>query len=197
VGFKPTRPVLLQPPPVRGGTLKHLKLVLPVEVMARRLDVLTVADPAKAADKESFADDGLRFKVQTFQMVDANAAWVKFTVSVSAGRTLDPNTLGLRLIDAKDGEYLGGPLAMNAGLQYVREPEPEDLVWLSGAPQAGFPAPLPWAALAPGSLKLDRRQWTGSAQFSGPIGAPAKLALFRFERLRTELPFEFHDLPLP
>jgi hypothetical protein len=51
----------------------------------------------------------------------------------------------------------------------------------------------------PGNPSNNRRQWAGFAQFSTlePIGSMAKLTLFRFDRLRTELPFEFRDLPLP
>jgi hypothetical protein len=88
---------------------------------------------------------------------------------------------------------------MNPVLPTVREPEAEDLLWLSGAPYGTFPAQVPWAALITGSAKLNRRRWIGSAQWftQDPIVAPARLTLFRFDRLRTELPFEFRDLPLP
>src|SRR5205085_10626087 len=40
--------VLLQPPRVRGGKLKRLKFVLPVEVMVRRRDVVTIPDIFRA-----------------------------------------------------------------------------------------------------------------------------------------------------
>jgi hypothetical protein len=90
-------------------------------------------------------------------------------------------------------------LTLNPSLQNVRELEAEDLLWLSGAPQGGFPAQLPWAALAPNARNLTRRTWSGFVQFSTPeaLDSPAQLTLFRFEGRRTELPFEFRDLPLP
>jgi len=200
VGFNPTRTVRLQPPPVRGGTLKHLKIVLPVEVMARQRDVLTVTDPAKAGGKTFSGDDGVRVKLQAVNGLGTNKVNVQFVVSAPEGHhPLDPNKLGLRLIDAKGGEHPTSFVNINSFAQKFRKPEAEDILWLGGSPQGGFLAQLPWAALAQDQLNLNRRQWTGIAQFSTPepISAPAKLTLFRFERLRTELPFEFRDLPLP
>ncbi len=199
VGFNPTRTVLLQPPPVRGGTLKHLKVALPIEVMARRRDALTVPDFGKAGGKTFAGDDGVRLTVQSVNVFGVNYVQVQFAVSAPEGRTLDPNGLGLRLIDAKGGEHQTSFFNIQPFARNVRQLEAEDLLWLTGSPQRGFPAQLPWAALAPGGRKLDRRQWIGNAQFftQQPTGTPAKLTLFRFERLRTELSFEFRDLPLP
>jgi len=184
---------------VRGGTLKHLKIVLPVEVLARRRDVLTVTDLVKTAGKTFAGDDGVRLNVKSVNVFGPNLVQMQLAVSVPAGQSLDANKLGLRLTDAKGGEHQPLTFNMNLYRQNVREPEAEDLLWLSGSLQGGFLAQLPWAGLAPGTRKLNRLQWTGFAQFSSQeaIGAPAKLTLFRFERLRTELPFEFHDLPLP
>jgi hypothetical protein len=112
---------------------------------------------------------------------------------------LDPRDLDLRLTDAKGREHRTAFLTTNSVARGVRELEAADLLWLSGPSQGAFPAALPWAALAQASRPLNRRQWTGWAQFSLPerLAAPARLTLSRFERLRTELPFEFRDLPLP
>jgi len=199
LGFNPRRTVLLQPPPVRGGTLKHLKLVLPVEVLARQQDVLTVADFAKAVGKTFAGDDGVRLKVQFVNGLGTNWVNVQFAVSAPEGPPLDPNKLGMRLLDAKGAEHPASNFNINTFARPFRRPEAEDILWLSGSPQGGFPALVPWAALAQDHLNLKRRQWTGWANFSTqePIIAPAKLTLFHFERLRTELPFEFRDLPLP
>jgi hypothetical protein len=51
-----------------------------------------------------------------------------------------------------------------------------------------------------GAVKPARNsRWSGQPvfQFSGKLESPAKLVFFTFDRLRTELPFTFHDLPLP
>jgi len=196
VGYNPTRTVLLQVPPVRGGTLKHLKIVLPVEVMARQRDVLTVTDLAKASGKTFAAADGVRVKLQAVTGLGTNRVNVQFAVSAPEGPPLDPSKLGMCLIDAKGGEHPSSSFNMNSLAQKVRKPEAEDILWLSGSPQGGFLAQFPWAALAQDHLNLKRRQWSGYALFSTqePISA---LTLFHFERLRTELPFEFRDLPLP
>jgi len=196
VGLNPMRIVLLQPPPVRGGTLKHLKIVLPVEVMARQRNVLTVTDLVKVSGKTFYGDDGVRMQLQAVNGLGTNRVNVQFAVSAPEGQPLDPNKLGMRLIDAKGGEHPSVSFNMNSFVRKVRKPEAEDILWLSGSPQGGFLAQLPWAALAQDPLNLTRRQWSGYALFSTqePISA---LTLFHFERLRTELPFEFRDLPLP
>jgi WD40 repeat protein len=192
--------VLLQPPPVRGGTLKHLKIVLPVQIVARREDVLTVTDLAKAGGKTLFGGEGIHLKIQSVSGLGNNGCNVQFAVSAPAGLSLDPNNLGLRLTDARGHDHPATNFFVNSfAAQTIREPEAEDLLWLSGPPQGAFLTSLPWAALARGSRNRDRRQWTGFAQFFSPeaVGQPLKLTLFRFERLRTELPFDFRDLPLP
>jgi hypothetical protein len=81
-----------------------------------------------------------------------------------------------------------------------RELEPDDLIWLSTSPQGGLPGLFFWSHFAPHRPSLQRNQWQGSMQFfdlGEPFGHADKLILYRFDRLRTELPFEFHDLPLP
>ncbi len=192
--------VLFQPPPERGGTLKRLKLVLPVEIMARRRDVLTVTDIAKASGKTFIGDGDVRLTLQTVQVFNFQFVDLRFAVSAPDRVTLEANNFGLRLTDAKGGEHQPANFNLNSFRQGPRRrPKAEDLLWWSGVPLGGFPAPIPWAALSAGSLNENRRQLTGFAQFSTlqPIGSTAKLTLFRFDRLRTELPFEFRDLPLP
>jgi eukaryotic-like serine/threonine-protein kinase len=191
--------VWLQPPPLRGGTLKRLRIVLPVEVMARPRDLLTAADFAIPSGKTFAGNDGVRLKVHSVIVSGGEAVQVQFAVSVRDGRLLDPNGLGLRLIDAMGREHQPTFLNIQMMVTTTREPEAEDLLWWSGSPQGPFPGQFPWAALAPDSRKLNRLQWTGHARFATqePLGAAAKLTLFQFDRLRTELPFEFRDLPLP
>jgi hypothetical protein len=193
--------VALQPPPARGVTLKHLKVALPVEVMGNRQDVLTVTDFARAGGKTVAGAEGLRLTVQAVSVVgsNSNSAVVQLAVSSPEGRPFDVRNLGLRLIDARGSEHPARFLDLNRVPQSVREPEAEDLLWWSGSSLGGLPAQVPWAALASGGRGLTRRQWTGVAQFITPtaIRSPARLVLFRFDRLGTELSFEYHDLPLP
>jgi WD40 repeat protein len=195
--FAPT--LLLRPPPARGGTLQQLKLLLPVEVKAHQHDLVTATDFASAAGKTFRGGDGLSLKVQSVQMLGSDSAYVQFAVTASQDRTVDPKKLRLRLTDAKGAEHPALYCNINPGSGTVRVLESEDLLWLAGSPSSDFPAPLPWAALATKPSRSTRRQWVGTTQFvlADGVGAPAKLTLFGFDRLRTELPIEFHDLPLP
>jgi WD40 repeat protein len=194
----------LAPPSVRGGTLKQLKLVLPVEVLTRRgQDLLTATDLPRADSKAFAGGDGVRMTIQAVHAVSLNSVLnsveVLFTVSVPEDRTLDPTTLGLRWTDARGKAHEASDFTINSTPRLVREVEAEDLLWWTGSPQSAFPTQLPLAALAQGPRQLRRRQWTGRVQVNTPdaIGSPTQLTLVRFERLRTELAFEFHDLPLP
>jgi hypothetical protein len=191
--------LLLQPPPVRGGKLERLKFVLPVEVMARRREMLTVPDFFQAAGKTYSGEGAVRIKLTSIQRVNPTFLQVQFSLSAPSRARLDARSLGLRLSDARGEEQLSAFLTMNGLSDDVRELEAEDLRVLSGSPLGGFPSQLPWAALAPGALGKTRREWSWSAQFSTrePIGSSVKLTLFHFDRLRTELPFELRDLRLP
>jgi WD40 repeat protein len=191
---------LLQPPTERGGTLKYLKVVVPVDVMVRQREVLTVPELARAAGKVVQGDDGFRCRVLSVQMTEPNSVTIQFSMSVPEGQPLDSRLVGLRLIDGKGGQQTLLSAARSvAPLTKVRGLEPEDLRWLSGSLSAGFPAAVPWSALVPPDRKLERRQTITAARFlvPGGLSSSAKLTLFRFERLRTDVSFEFHDLPLP
>ena len=89
---------------MRGGTLKHLKIVLPVEVMARR-DLLTATYLPGVGGKTFSGDDGVRFRVQAVNGFSlnsvVNSVEVRFTVSVPEDRALDLKTLGARWTDAR------------------------------------------------------------------------------------------------
>jgi WD40 repeat protein len=191
--------VFLQPSPVRGGTLEHLQIALPVEVMVRRREVLSVTDAVKARGRTLDGHDRVRMRV-LFLTVSGTSVTVGFTVSAPPSCPLDSRNLELRWTDASGKEYRPDFFYMNSSLaRRVRELEAEDHLWLSGSAQGAFPATLPWAALARGSGQLERHQQIGQARFSlpQPAGTPARLTLFRCERLRTELSFEFRNLPLP
>jgi len=194
--------VWLAPPPVRGGTLKHLKIVLPVEVTARR-DLLTATYLPGVGGQTFSGGDGVRLTIQAVNAFSlnsvVNSVEVQFTVSVPEDRALDPKTLGARWTGAEGRTHQMRDFNMDSSPKVARDPGAEDLIWLSGSPQNPFPAPLPLAALALGQRKLNRPQWSGIAHYNTleAIGSPVQLTLFRSERLRTELPFEFRDLPLP
>jgi hypothetical protein len=195
----PTLSVALRPPAGRGGMLKTLKLALPVEVAARRQNVLTVPDFTHAAGRSFSAAAGVRLKVQRVNEFAPNNIQIQLAVSAPEGRDLDPTALGMRWTDAGGRDHEVSNFRLNNVSQSVREAEGDDFLWLGAAPQAAFPGALPWAALAPRGRPPTRRQWTGFAQVNAADAGdlPARLTLYRFERLRTEVPFEFRDLPLP
>jgi hypothetical protein len=191
--------VPLQAPAVRGGRLKHLKVVLPAQIVVRRQDLLTVTDLAKSGGKTYFGEQGVHLRIQEVNGLGNVGFNVQWAVTAPASLSLDPNNLGFRLIDTRGGEHLPNNFFLNPPGPNIREAEAEDLLWLAGPPQGAFFTQIPWVALARGSRNGDRRQWNGFTQFFTPeaIAQPVKLTLFRFDRLGTELPFEFHDLPLP
>lgn len=161
--------------------------------------MLTATDFARTRGKTFRGSDGVRFTVQSVNMYGNNVVSVRFAVSAPAGRPVNRTGLGLRLTDARGREQETVISNLRLLRQNVRELEAEDLLWWSGSPLGGFPASLPWAALGSNPRKLNRRHWSGFAQLrtQEPIGSATKLTLFRFERLRTEVPFEFRKLPLP
>jgi WD40 repeat protein len=195
--YDPMLTVLLQPPAARGATLKHLKIALPVEVMARRRDVLTVTDLLRAVGKTYAGAGGVRLKVQLVNQFGLNSLQVQLAVSAPVGQALDSRNLGLRLVSADGREHSPTFLNLNPFPQTVRELEGEDLLWLSGPVPGSLPSPLTLAAQEP--MARTRQQWFGNAQFATPqpIAGTARLTLYRFDRLRTELTFDFRDLPLP
>jgi hypothetical protein len=197
--FGTQRTVLLQPPPKRGGKLEKVKLVLPIEIKAAQQDVLTMTDLARAAGKTFFGKDGIRVKVRTAQINNPSYIQVLFDVLAPTGTSFDRNNLGIRLTDARGREHQASWFNLNRIRRSVREAVPETMVWLSASGGPGFAAQLPWAALAPGSLNGERTRLSGNAQFfvqDGSVSA-ATITLFRFERLRSELAFEFRDVRLP
>jgi hypothetical protein len=198
IGAVTSASILLQPPAERGGTLKHLKIVIPVELMVRPQELGMVPSIVKAGGKAFWGEGGFRCKVLSAQRYGTNSLDVQLAILARENQSLDLRDVALRLSDDKGGEQVWFNSLTNPPLLTIREAEPEDLLWWSGAAQDSFPSPLPGAALALGT-KLNRRQITVTARFTLPqaLSGSAKLTLFRFERLRTELPFEFHDLPLP
>ena len=81
----------------------------------------------------------------------------------------------------------------------LREPQPEDLAWLTAAPQAPSLPWLPWTALALQPARQGRMEWRGKLQLAAPAAfeEPVQLRFYRFDRLKTEVPFELRDVPLP
>jgi hypothetical protein len=70
---------------------------------------------------------------------------------------------------------------------------------LTAAPLASSLQRIPWPALALQRFGPDRLEWHGAIQLYPPaeLTAPIKFRLYRFKRLRAELPFELRDVPLP
>jgi WD40 repeat protein/serine/threonine protein kinase len=80
-----------------------------------------------------------------------------------------------------------------------RVAQPEDLAWLAAAPVDFGLSGLFWPALAVNPPGLQRGAWTATLRLFSPptLQGPVSLRIFRFERLRAEVPFELRDIPLP
>jgi hypothetical protein len=165
--------------------------------MVRRRDVLAVTDVARGG-RTVFGQDGVRMTLHSIQ-ASGNLVSIQFAISIPRNRPFEPHDLDFRLTDSRGRDQRATSVFTTSFPQTVREPEAEHLLWWAGPPQGLGLTALPWTALAQDSRRLDRRRWTGSARFSlpQPIDASTRLTLFRFERVRTELSFEFRDLPLP
>ena len=191
------RTVQLKPSDRRGGSLKRLKGVLPVEVMTDRRDLATAAELGKAQGK-TFGGNGVRLSVQSVQGF-GNGAMVTLSLDGGPPWAYDAASMSFELTDADGRRIRPTWVNLNPVGQVRRRPGSAVLAVLSGAPAAGFPGALPWAALAPNASRPEP-VWTGSVQFVSPDNmdlSKAKLTFYHYRRLRTELPFEFHDLPLP
>jgi hypothetical protein len=114
------------------------------------------------------------------------------------GLRLDSNVLRAQLIDDKGKRFNRSYVWVNAFGAPLRDLEPDDFGWWSASADGGWSA-FPWTNLAPRRQSWQRQRWQASVHFQGqgPIGRPTKLTLYRYELLRTELPFELHDVPLP
>jgi WD40 repeat protein len=192
----------LQVPGDRGGRLQDLKGVLPVEVLAHRQDLLTVADLPRAKGKTFQGARGVGVTITNVQHQQFGLAIVQLTLTGPANWAYDASRHEFDLVDAQGQRFR--PFYKGLTRQRRRQVIPDDLAWLSLSPGAGFPAQLPWGALA-NAGQNGSWQWTGQIQFqlpgpfqpAGALAPPAKLVFYSAERLRAELPFEFHDLPLP
>jgi hypothetical protein len=196
-GINPTSlPLSLKAPDHRGGTLRLLKGFLPVEVIARPRELVTVPDVNKAQGKSYRGGEGHQLHIESVR--SANSFWnLDVRLSGPPGWQYDPNTYGLELIDAHD-RVIRFRYAQFQPFQRQR-PQPEDLAWLTAAPLAPSLLQVPWTALAQLRVGGQRMEWRGWVQQYSrqKLDAPVRLRLYRFERLKGELPFEFHDLPLP
>ena len=198
--FPAPRMLALKPSDRRGGALKRVKGVLPVEVMTDRNDLATAKELGKAEGK-TFAGDGMRLGVQNVQqgVGGGQQVTVSFVLDAAPGWAYQPAVQGFDLTDGQGRQFRPSWVNVSPVGPTRRAARPEDLAVMAGTPEAGFPGGLPWAALALNAHEPEQR-WSGTAQFYSPEKVDLSTATFtfyRYRRVRTELPFEFHDLPLP
>jgi hypothetical protein len=112
------------------------------------------------------------------------------------GWSLDPNMNGLELID-QGGRKVRFPL-FGLGARAYRSSPADEVAWLGAAPLGSSLPRLSWPALAL-HARQPHREWWGTVYgfIQAPLQVPAALRFYSFERLKTEVPFELHDLPLP
>ena len=171
--------------------------MLPVEVTTDRRDLATATELGIAKGK-TFSGDGVRLSVQGVQSF-GNSAIVALSLDGGPAWAYDATSMSFELTDADGRRIRPTWVNLNPVGQVRRWPGAAVLAALSGAPEAGFPGALPWAALAPNASRPEQA-WAGSVQFVSSDNmdlSKAKLTFYHYRRLRTELPFEFHDLPLP
>jgi WD40 repeat protein len=183
----------LKAPERRVDRIKVLRAVLPVELMVRRQDLVMVPDLARAAGQTFAGGQGHRL---TMGMVGPPGVYqlLEFRLSGLGVGSQDLRLFGVEVLDARRRRQLATRVALTPAP--TSKPQPEDLAWLA-APPAPSLAGLPWVALALQGSPGNPREWRGTVQVPPSFEAPIRLRFFRFERLRTDLPFELHDVPLP
>jgi hypothetical protein len=186
-----------RPAAQRGGTVKNVRGVLPVEVMVQRQDLVTVADVEKAVGRTIQGNNGFRLTVKAARRTRFRID-VQLALTVSPGWQYHAESYGIDVLDGQNFYRCSNPYFNRA---VRREARPEDLAWLGVEPSSGFPANVPWLTLAMSGNKgnVGPTQWEGVFSFplADDAGTDLKLVFYGFERAWTEVPFEFHDLPLP
>jgi WD40 repeat protein/serine/threonine protein kinase len=185
----------LKAPQRRDGRIKVLKGVFPMEIMVRRQDLVTVPDLAACVGRTFGGAQGHRLTVVSLQPAGTFYRLGLRLTGPPGWRYFD-HLYGVELADAR-GDTLA---ALNPALvqSAARDPRAEDLAWLAASPQAPSLLGVPWPALALARPGRERLQWSGLVQVLSPAPfTPVQLRFFRFERLKVEVPFELHDVPLP
>ena len=168
-----------------------------------RRDLATATELGKAQGVP-FSGGGVRLSVQSVQTFSNGPISQKTTMVVVAldggpAWAYDASSQGFELTDAESRRIRPAWANVNPVGLNRRWPGPEELAVFGAASGAGLPGALPWAALALNAPQAGHG-WTASLQFVTPDTvnlSTAKLTFYRYRRLRTELPFEFRDLPLP
>jgi hypothetical protein len=182
----------LKSPNRLGGSLKVLRGELPVEVMVDRRDRATLVGPIPGAGRTASVAAGGWLTAKSF----ATPRGASFSIALSTRGlwNFDPTHWSFELIDGQGRHHRPLPFQLTVAPR-LPQGEPEDLMLLGIT--AGH---LPWVSLA--EYAAARRPGThlaGSVTFPGVAAGDerAKLVFYSYRRLRTTLPFEFHNLPLP
>jgi hypothetical protein len=177
----------------RDGRLKELRGILPVEVLAERRALASVVNPLQAANK-TVHHNGIRLTIHSAKS-QFNATIVRLSLTGPWHWNYNPSLHGLEMFDARKRGYR--VLSPQLTAQPRRQASPQDMTWFLGGPGAGGTAAIPWSALA--GAAPGRWEWTGTIFFQTPgeTFAPFGMTLFSCRRIRTDLPFEFHDLRVP
>jgi serine/threonine protein kinase/WD40 repeat protein len=186
----------LKPIDRRGGKLRVLKGVLPLEVMVRKWPRVIVPDLARSQGRTFFGSQGRRLTVMEAKPF-GNQWNLVVRVAGAPGYWYDPKHCGLELVDARGRTV---PLRMSfSGAVLLRSPPPEDTAWLAASPLTPGLGAVPWTAFAARTRRPRVGGWQGAgwAKSAERLEAPIRLRFFDGEYRRTELPFELHDIPLP
>jgi serine/threonine protein kinase/WD40 repeat protein len=188
--------VELLAPPKPGGTLQVLRGVVPVEVQTGRRNLAVIEGLTKAASKLYPIEGGGQLHIHTVQN-NFNQITVRMSVLSNALWSYDAGLHHVEVTDARGQRYQSySPVLQPLPMEF----RTMDGLLLMGGPPTGGLGAVPWIGLAV------LRPPPGKAFASGGFltftrtpnaAAPARLILYEARRVRAEVPFEFHDLPLP
>ncbi len=186
----------LKPSDRRGGKLQIVQGVLPLTIAVGSRDLVTVPDLARAEGRTFRGDQGHQLTVETVQGM-GNTWKLQIRLSGTADWSYEPNTHGLEMINAQGRSTRLLPVPFTQ--RPLREPQSEDIAWLAASPLTPSLLALPWPALALHAARPRRMEWYGSVQGTtpGPLQGPVQLRFYHYKPLKTEVPFELRDVPLP
>jgi WD40 repeat protein/tRNA A-37 threonylcarbamoyl transferase component Bud32 len=181
-----------------AGRLKTLKIALPVEVGYRPRVAVEVEDVLGTAGKVFHGEGGASLRVLS---VRRQADQVHIGLEGTAGLGWDPNKTEsvLTLTDARGKVHRLVPGGFRPTTIQRVIPFPGYLGMATLTPLAPWPGTLNWGMLA--AQGSAHRVWwfRGIARLSLPATekGPVRLNFSVAGRKQVELPFEFHDVPLP
>ena len=185
----------MKAPQKRGGSLQCVRGVVPVEVAAEVRTLVAIDEFTKGSGKYYPIEGGGQMRFRMAQTVNRQTA-IEVHMPSNALWAYDSSEHRFELTYAKGRRYY---LLVQGYPMYGQMRPADALLLMAGPPAAGLSA-FPWPGIVLNRPPLGKQLgWIANLTFTAPegVGPPARLTLQRVRRMKVEVPFAFHDLPLP